>query len=278
MAKLRKYAASGGAAILLALLVLWSFVPIFLIVSSAFKDPRTIFSYPPRFIFTPVWDNFVELWQRNPDFFEGLYNSLLVTIGASLLTLAVSFPAGYAFSRYRSRGLGAAALFMLAVRMFPPIVISIPLFPLLNRFHLADTHFILIALYTTFYISLSTWLVKAFVDEVPREVEEAAFIDGCNLWQLIRHVILPLTRQGIGACAIFVAVYAWNEFMFAFLFTSTRARTAPIAISEMLGSVTGVAWGPLFSAATVQLVPVLVLVWVAQKQLIRGMTLGSTKG
>ena len=273
-----QWVVNGGAWLLLALLMAWSVLPIYLIVSSAFKDPRTIFAYPPRFVFKPVLDNFVTLWQTSPGFFEGLRNSLIVTLGAALLTLLVSFPAAYVFSRYSSRWLGVAGVYLLAVRMMPPIVITIPLFPVLNQMGLVDTHILLIVLYATFFVSLSTWLIKAFIDEIPIEIEESASLEGCNLWQLMRYIVLPLTRQGIAACAIFVAVYAWNEFLFAFLFTSTQARTAPIAISEMMGSVTGVAWGPLLAAATVQLIPILILVWLAQKHLIRGMTIGSVKG
>ncbi|MFN6998759.1 MAG: carbohydrate ABC transporter permease, partial [Elioraea tepidiphila] len=129
-----------------------------------------------------------------------------------------------------------------------------------------------------FFVSLGTWIMKAFVDQVPREFEEAAQVDGASLVQMLRHVIVPLVIPGMIAAAVFIFIFAWNEFLFAFVFTTTRARTAPLIISEMLGSVTGVDWGPVFAAATIQLVPVLLFVVLLQRHLVAGLTAGGVKG
>ena len=157
-------------------------------------------------------------------------------------------------------------------------MITLPLYPVVRALNLQDTHLVLILLYSTFFVSLSTWVMKAFIDEVPRELDESAKLDGANVLQLLWWIILPLSAHGIVASAVFVVVYAWKEFLFAFLFTTATARTAPAIISEMLGSVTGVAWGPLLAAATVQLVPLLVFVLLVQRFLVKGLTIGSTKG
>jgi len=264
--------------ILMGLIVLWSTFPIYLIVMASLKDPREIFEFPPRLWGVPTLENYRMLWARWPEFFKSLTNSLYVTGGAALMTLVLSSAAAYAYSRYQGRSLQISAFLMLAIRMFPPLVITIPLFPLLYTVGLIDKHFTLIILYATFFVSLSTWLMKSFIDEVPVQLEEAARIDGCNTFQVLTKITLPLVRQGMAATTIFVAIYAWNEFMFAFLFTSADARTAPLVISEMMGSITGVQWGPLFAAATIQLLPMLLFVWAIQSHLIRGMTAGSVKG
>ena len=264
--------------ILLVLVILWSVVPIVLVVFSSFKLPSRIFEFPPSLIFKPTLVNYTELARQFPEFFSTLVNSLIVTAGAGLLTLLVSVPAAYAYSRYRSRTLTFSAFLMLAVRMFPPIVITLPLYPVIRYLGLNDTHIVLVVLYSTFFVSLSTWVMKAFIDEIPREIDESAKLDGCNVLQLLTHIILPLSRPGLVATAVFVVVFSWKEFLFAFLFTSSNARTAPAVISEMLGSVTGVQWGPLLAAASLQLLPLLVFILLIQRFLVQGLTVGSTKG
>jgi multiple sugar transport system permease protein len=264
--------------VLLALVILWSTIPIALVVLSSFKLPSRIFEFPPRFIFWPNLGNYHDLYRLWPEFFPTLGNSLIVTAGAGLLTLLVSVPAAYAYSRYRSPALTFSAFLMLAIRMFPPIVITLPLYPVIRQLGLNDTHIVLVVLYSTFFVSLSTWVMKAFIDEIPRELDESAKLDGCNVLQLLTWIILPLSRHGIVATVVFVVVFSWKEFLFAFLFTSSVARTAPAVISEMLGSVTGVQWGPLLAAATLQLMPLLVFVLLIQRFLVKGLTAGSTKG
>jgi len=264
--------------VLLAAVIFWSAAPIALVVMSSFKPSNRIFEFPPSLLFTPIFDHYLTLFRQWPEFTTTLINSAIVTFGAALLTLVVSVPAAYAYSRYQSRLLTWSAFGMLAVRMFPPIVITLPLYPVIRALNLQDTHLVLVLLYSTFFVSLSTWVMKAFIDEVPRELDESAKLDGANVLQLLFWIILPLSRHGIVASAVFVVVYAWKEFLFAFLFTTSAARTAPAIISEMLGSVTGVAWGPLLAAATVQLLPLLVFVLLVQQFLVKGLTIGSTKG
>lgn len=263
---------------LLVLVILWSVVPIVLVVFSSFKLPSRIFEFPPSLIFKPTFVNYTELARQFPEFFSTLVNSLIVTAGAGLLTLLVSVPAAYAYSRYRSKALTFSAFLMLAVRMFPPIVITLPLYPVIRYLGLNDSHIVLVILYSTFFVSLSTWVMKAFIDEIPREIDESAKLDGCNVFQLLAHIVLPLSRHGLVATAVFVVVFSWKEFLFAFLFTSSNARTAPAVISEMLGSVTGVQWGPLLAAASLQLLPLLIFILLIQRFLVQGLTVGSTKG
>jgi multiple sugar transport system permease protein len=264
----------------LALLAIafWSAFPIALVVLSSFKPARDIFVFPPTWAFSPTLANYAGLWLRWPDFFRTLGNSLIVTLGATALAVIVSAMAGYVYSRRRNPYLAGSAFFMIFVRLFPPIVVTLPLFPLVNALRLNDTHLILVILYATFFVSMGTMILKSFVDQIPRELDEAAMVDGAGVWSVFWRVILPLSAQGMIAVGVFVFVYAWNEFLFAFIFTTSAAKTAPLVLSEMTGAVDGVEWGVLFAATTVQLVPVLIFVLLAQKYLIAGLTAGATKG
>jgi multiple sugar transport system permease protein len=261
-----------------AAVAVWSLFPIALVVSASFKPARDIFVYPPRWLFTPTLENYAGLWLRWPEFFGNLVNSLIVTLAATALATAASGLAGYVYSRYRSRLLTASAFLLIFIRLIPPIVITLPLFPVVNYLRLQDTHLVLILLYATFFVSLGTMVMKAFIDQIPRELDEAALVDGASHWQIVTRVILPIAAQGLIAASVFVFVFAWNEFLFAFIFTTTRAKTAPLVLSEIAGAVDGVEWGVLFAATTLQLLPVLVFVILVQKYLIAGLTAGATKG
>jgi multiple sugar transport system permease protein len=258
--------------------IAWSIFPIAMVVLSSFKPQRDIFAIPPQLVFAPTLDNYRRLVTEWPAFFPNMLNSLIVTIGATLLTVACSTLAGYVYARYRGRILALSAFFMVLVRMLPPIVVTLPLFPFFSWLHVNDTHLVLIVLYAAFFVSLSTWIMRAFIDQVPRELEEAALVDGAGLFQVLRMVVLPLVVNGVIAASLFVIVYAWNEFIFALVFTTRIARTAPLVMSEMLSTTDGVDWGVLFAAATLQLAPILAFILAAQRFVIAGLTAGAVKG
>jgi len=260
------------------LVLVWSVFPILLVVQASLKPAAEIFAFPPRILFVPTFDNYARLWVAWPEFFDALWNSLVITLGATLLTLVATLLSGFVYARYRSGALAGSAFFLIFIRMLPPIVITLPLFPIVNWLRLNDTHLVLIVLYASFFVSLNTWIMKAFIDQIPRELDESAIIDGANVVGILRHVVLPLALPGMIAAATFVLVFSWNEFLFAFIFTTTEAKTAPLILSEMLGALDGVEWGVLFAAATVQLLPILIFVIAVQKFVIAGMTAGSVKG
>ena len=274
---IRSIAMRGLRLCALGLVLVWSGFPILLIVVSSFRLPRDIFAAPPRLTFAPTVVNYVNLWQRWPDFFGNLWNSMAVSLGATALTLLVSFLAGYVYSRRRSRALTASAFFMIVVRLLPPIVVTLPLFPAINWLRLNDTKLVLIVLYAAFFVSLGTWIMKAFIDQIPAELEEAAAIDGANTRQTLGRIVLPLSGAGLIAASVFIMVFAWNDFLFAFIFTAVNAKTAPLVISEMVGAIDGVDLGILFAAATLQLIPILAFVMLVQKYLIAGLSAGAVK-
>lgn len=276
--RIDRLAIPAGKALAVAAILVWSLFPIVFIVVSSLKPGQDIFAVPPKWIFAPTLRHYGVLWTSWQGFFTGLLNSLIVTVGATILAVTASTCAGYAYSRNAGRFLNGSAMFLIAVRLIPPIVVTLPLFPLVNALRLNDTHFVLIVLYATFFVSLGTVLMRTFIDQIPRELDEAAQIDGGGRLAILRRVIVPLAAPGILAVAVFVVVFSWNEYLFAFIFTSTRAKTAPIVISEMIGSIDGVDWGVLFAASTVQLLPVLLFVVVMNRYLVAGLTAGATKG
>lgn len=262
----------------LAFMLVWSVAPILFIVTSSFKRQVDIFVYPPKLVFTPTVDNYIKLTGQWQGFFISMGNSLIVALGATVLAGIVSFFGGYAYSRYRSRLTSWTAVYMIAVRVLPPIVVTLPLFPVADRLGLGDTHLLLILLYATFWVSLNTMIMKNFFDQIPYELDEAAYVDGASEWQLVTRILARLTLQGMAAGSIFVFVYAWNEYLFAMIFTTNQAKTAPLILSELMGAVDGTEWGVLFAGVTLQLVPVVLLVTLARRYLIAGLTAGAVKG
>jgi multiple sugar transport system permease protein len=260
------------------LFLFWAAFPVFFLFMSTFKTPNEIFRFPPSFIFLPTVQNFVDVFEDWPLFMVGMKNSTIIAFGASALTILIAAPAGYALSRYRNRFLEGSAFFMLAIRMYPPIVVTVPLYPLLSRVGLMDTYWVLILLYCAFFVSLSVWLMKTYMDEVPVELEEAASIDGASAFQRVIRIIIPLSAHGLAATAIFVTIFAWKEYTFAYIFTGTKVQTTPIVLHQMLSPVTGVSFGPLFAAATMQLLPILIFIWLVQGYLVKGMKTGAVKG
>lgn len=262
---------------LATVVTVWCGAPIVLVVLSSFKQPAQIFEVPPSLIFAPTLDNYRLLWKQSPEFFRGLASSLTVTIGVTLLALFASLCSGYVYARYRSLALDASAFAVLVVRMMPPIVVTVPLFPIANAFALNDTHLLLVLLYAAFYVSLGTYIMRAFIAQLPVELEEAAAVDGAGLPAILVRIVLPLAVQGLVALALFVIVFAWNEYLFAMIFTTREAKTAPVVIGEMLGTVEGVQWGPIFAATTIQLLPIVALVIALQRFLVAGLTAGAVK-
>lgn len=254
--------------------------PIAVAVVSSLKLERDIFTYVPVIVFSPSLENYADLLRDWPKFWAALANSLIITAGAVVLVLAASLPAAYAYSRFASRALGLTTLFLLAVRMFPPLIITVPLFPIFTGIGLDDTHLALVLLYGAFQVSMATLMLKTFIDNVPAELEEAGLIDGCSRPQAFFRILVPAIRPGITASAIFVTIFAWNDYLFALVIAVERSVTAPVVLGEMLGQIgeNNVGWGTVFAAATVQMAPVLAFVWFIQRQMLRGAASDALKG
>lgn len=269
-----------GFTVLIIVTLIFLF-PIFIVVATSFKQPIDVTSTSFHLFFQPTLDNYLVLAGLKPGEFQfdlllHFRSSLLAAAGSTVLAVIVGTPAAYAFARVHFRGSRAGLLFLLVTRMLPPIATVIPLFLIMRQIHLLDTVWALILAYTTFNLPFFIWMMYSFFLDLPRELEEAAFIDGATRWQAFWHVMLPLCRPGLAAAAIFCMVLAWNDFLFAATLTGRNAPTLPLLVSGFITDI-GVAWGVMMAAGSVIVIPVLVFTFFIQRHLLRGMTAGALK-
>jgi multiple sugar transport system permease protein len=191
------------------------------------------------------------------------------------IVLALALPAAYAMSRYGTGGKNLL-LWFLSARMVPPIVGAIPLFVLAAQLKLVDTLVILPLLYVTMNLPFAIWMLKSFIDEIPRELDESATLDGCTLFEVLRHIILPLLAPGLVATGVFCFILAWNEFLLANIFTRRDAVTLPVGISRFITE-KQILWGYITAAATLASLPPIAFLFLFQRKLVRGLTAGAVK-
>lgn len=234
----------------------------------------TVMQYIPREV---TFENYVAIWTRS-NFPTLLTNSVVVTGMTTLVCAVVGVLASYAIARFQFRGRRELMLLYLVVRMFPAVMIIIPLFILMRNLGLLDSRLGLALAYTTFLLPVFIWMMKGFFDAVPLELEDAARIDGCSRIGAMVRVILPLVTGGLVATAVFVAIGAWNEFLFALMMTtSTGSRTWPVGLQLMVGEFQ-LPWGSLAAGGIISIVPVMLLFALVQRALVRGLTAGAVKG
>jgi len=296
------------AGILVAAYAVLSLIPLVWIVLTSLRTPSDAIAYPPRLLAEPSLVGYVNLFTTRsrvsaedlaalpppadwverlvreqqmilagPSRFGDRYlNSVLVGFGSTLLSVALGTLAAYAFSRFRVPGKDDWLFFILSTRMMPPIAVAIPVYLMYRAAGLSDTHLGLILLYTVVNLSLAVWLLKGFMDEIPREYEEAAMVDGYTRLQAFVKVVLPQAATGIATTAIFCLIFAWNEYAFALLLTSGSAQTSPPFIPTIIGE-GGLDWPAMAAGTTLFLLPVLVFTVLLRKHLLRGITFGAIR-
>ncbi|MDG1541288.1 MAG: sugar ABC transporter permease [Candidatus Thalassarchaeaceae archaeon] len=211
-------------------------------------------------------------------FWVWLRNSIIVSVGTTILGLALAIPAGYAFSRFKFSGREPAMFSFLLVQMFPGIIILVPYFLVMKSLGLLNSWLGLVLAYSVTALPLCVWMLKGFFDTVPKELEEAAILDGCNQAQVFRKVILPLSVPAIAVTALFSFLAAWNEFLLALTFnTSNDMYTLPVGLASMI-STTSQAWGDFAAASILVSIPVVLLFIIFQRFLIEGLSVGGVKG
>ncbi len=211
-------------------------------------------------------------------YFHQLLNSIVIGFGSTILAVGLGTCSAYAFSRFEILGKEDLLFFILSTRMLPPVVVVIPVYLMYSKLGLRDTHLGLILLYTTFNLSFAVWLMKGFIDEIPKEYEDAALVDGYTRFQSFFKVVFPQSVTGMAATAVFCLITAWNEFAFALVLTEVggKAVTAPPSITSATGS-GGMDWGMIAAKTFIFLLPVAVFTFLMRKHLLRGVTFGAIK-
>jgi multiple sugar transport system permease protein len=275
----------------LAVLVYLAFcmAPLLFMVLASLKSDIEIFDPKALFSFTPTLANYQEVLTGSTGAAqaEGSYMgastgprallaSAIVTIVSTALAIIFGSAAAYGLARYTFRGSRDLAFFILSTRMAPPIAFVLPMFLVFKAFNLLDTYFVLIIVYTGMNMSFVVWLLRGFFAEIPMELEQSALLDGYGRLDVFRKIALPLAKPGIIAAAIFSAIFAWNEFLFAAILTADHVRTLPVAITGFSTSM-GIRWGAFMATATVGIIPIFILTVLLQRHLVRGLTFGAVK-
>lgn len=263
---------------LVTLVVLFIVIgPLVWIYLTAVKSPGDIFTteFKKLIIFKPTLDNF-ELLFTHYSFWYNLANTAIASVVSTAIVMVVSMAAAYSFARWNT-GYGHLLFVTISTRMFPGVVAAIPFFIMYRTLGLLDTHIGIILLYIYFNTSFATFLLYGFFKEVPKELEQAAMIDGYGRIEIFRKIVFPLVGPGLAVTTVFCLIWSWNEFFFAFLFTRLDARTVTVLISSFWGSIE-VQYGPMAAGAAITILPTLLAAWFMQRYIIRGLTFGAVKG
>lgn len=294
--------------VIIAIIVL---IPVFWMGATSLKTRADAVAAPPKVFFKPSLEGFIGLFtqrrqvtaaqglediKKDPNLkwydrvmlargqqivgqseYVGYLKNSVITAGVStVLSVMFGLFAAYAFSRFRIAGKGDLLFFILSTRMLPPVVVTIPIFLLYRQLGLYDTTIGLIILYTVFNLSFSVWLLQGFIDEIPREYEEAALVDGYSRLQAFFKIVLPQTITGLAATTVFCLIFAWNEYAFAVMLTAQNARTAPPSIPSVLGT-GGIEWAQIAAGAMGFLIPVAIVTFALRNYLLRGVTFGAIR-
>jgi multiple sugar transport system permease protein len=286
-------------------------IPVLVMIMTAFKSRADIVTPPPKVFFNPTLEGFLYLftdrsiqspsnleierakseelgyWDKlalsvgqkingPSDYVGRLKNSVIIAGTSTILSVVLGLFTAYAFSRFKIVGKDDLLFFILSTRMLPGVVVTIPLFLLYKQLGWNDTYIGMIILYTVFNLSFSVWLLMGFLDEIPVEYEEAALVDGYTRMQAFFKIVLPQAVTGIAATTVFCLIFAWNEYAFALMLTSEKARTAPPSIATMLGS-GGLEWSAIAAGSLGFLIPVAIVTFVLRDYLLRGVTFGAVR-
>jgi multiple sugar transport system permease protein len=254
----------------------WVLIPILTVTLNSFKPATAIFTTTPDFSFAPTLEHYANILAKG-NFGRQFINSTIVAIGTAALALGLGTPAAYALTRLPVRGAERWFRAFLLARMVPAVSLVVPLFVLLQLVGLKNTLTGLVLTHTGFTLPLVVWMMRSFFQDVPRELEEAAVVDGASRWTAFWRVALPLTLPGLAATAVLVVFFSWNEFLFALVLTGPQTQTVPIGVSAFVGTVS-VDWGGSSAAAVLAMIPMFVLGLLIQRFLVSGLAMGAVKG
>jgi multiple sugar transport system permease protein len=263
-------------AISLVFLLAWTF-PVVWSVLNSLKTDRDALAYPPKLLFSPTWDAYRDVLFGSGAILPNLVSSAIISVGTTVVTMLMAVPAAYALARLRFRAKKFAGFYVLATQMLPPVGIIIPYFLVLKNIGWIDTYQGIILIYLSFSLPFAIWLLVSYFEDIPFEMEEAAYLDGASRLRTLWRIIIPQVRGGIAVTVVFVFLNAWNEFLFAVVLSGNTVRPVTVAMFNFV-SVEQTLWAKLAAVSVLAMLPVMVLGVVAQKRIVKGLTVGAVKG
>lgn len=267
----------GALSVLMIVVLILFMLPIFWLVTTAFKFGRDAFAIPPKWLFFDFTLRNFQAVLANSNTPRYLMNSLIISSGTMVLSLVLGVPAGYAIARSHSRILNLSSYFFLLLMMVPPIAMLIPFYLIMRDLHLLGSYWSLIILDTVFDAAFVVWMMRSYFADVPMEMEEAARVDGASHFRAFVSIALPLSVPGIVASALYVFIFSWNDFLFALMLTSPRTKTIPLGILASFSAVE-ISWGTMAVLSLFAIVPALIISLFLNRYFIQGVTMGATKG
>jgi sorbitol/mannitol transport system permease protein len=250
------------------------FFPILWAVLTGFKSEADAASTPPVFLFNATLDNYRTVFSA--DYFTFFRNTVILSIGSTLLALVLGLPAAYSLAFHPSPRTPKVLSWVLSTKMLPVVGALIPLIVIYKRVGLFDSRLGMTLLYAAFNLPLVIWMMRSFFADLPKEILEAATVDGAGFFRILTRIVLPLTAPGLAATALLSLIFSWNEFLLAVNLTSAKSGTLPVFISGFMTS-EGLFWAKMSAASTLAIAPVILAGWLAQRSLVRGLTFGAVK-
>jgi multiple sugar transport system permease protein len=273
---LRKLRIFPAIAIAIVFAAAWLF-PIVWSVLNSFKTEQDILAYPPKLFFSPSLAAYKTVLFGSSSILPNLWSSLVISLGTTVLTLGTAIPAAYALARLRMRAKKFTGFYVLATQMLPPVGIIIPYFLILRNIGWIDTYEGIILVYLSFSLPFAIWLLVSYFEDIPFEMEEAAYLDGASRLQALRRIIIPQVKGGIAVTIVFVFLNAWNEFLFAVVLSGNTVRPVTIAMFNFV-SIEQTLWAQLAAVSVLAMLPVILLGIIGQKNIVKGLTVGAVKG
>jgi multiple sugar transport system permease protein len=262
-------------AVLLVIIIVATVFPFYWMAATSLKSRGDVLAFPPVFAFQPTFEHYAKAFLEAGVGWNVL-NSLIVAVCSTSLALLIGAPAAYALSRWEWKGKRDLWFWVISNRFMSPIVVALPFYLIANQFGILNNVFTLVVIYLSFNIPIVVWISMDQFRSVPREIDEAAVLDGCSMFEVFWRIVLPLAMPGVVVSAILSFIFSWNEMLFALVLTRTEARTAPVAATAFMSGY-DLPWGVIMATGTIIVLPVIIFGALVSRQLVQGLTLGAVK-
>ncbi|WP_177309654.1 carbohydrate ABC transporter permease [Faecalispora sporosphaeroides] len=272
--KAKKAAGKIGLYVLVLVVVLPVLFPLYFVFISSLKNMSQVYIMPPQlFGFTPIWDHYKYIFETQ-HYDAYMVNSAVVAFASTAISLILGVPASYSIARFHMRKTSTS---ILVARLLPSISFLLPYYFLFSKLKMIDTYSVLILSHIVLSLPLIVWIMSSFIADIPKELDEAAIVDGCTRQRCFWNVILPVSLPGLVTCATLSFLGSWNNFQFALILSGEKTRTLPVSLQYFVSGA-DIRWGRMLAATIVVIVPAIILTMALQKYIIKGMTAGAVKG